>query len=165
MKKELKRLKVAENREEPFMKETKTYYTGKEDSRSRYNNWKNSLETQGYKIWESNPKYFRTTSKKKWIRDDSKFGHGRSGFRHGSQFRNGSRSRSKFRNGNESQERPKSNLFKKVELIEQKLEKVDKVEKSIKNSEEMLKKNTINTKYVEEEMLIDIKYVEKTLKI
>ena len=38
MKKELKRLKIAENREEPFVKETKTYYTRTEESRSRYNN-------------------------------------------------------------------------------------------------------------------------------
>ena len=49
MKKELKRLKVTENREEPFKKETQTYYTRDEDSRSRYNNWKNSLEKNGYK--------------------------------------------------------------------------------------------------------------------
>ena len=34
MKKELKRLKVAENREEPFAKETKTYYAKNEDTRS-----------------------------------------------------------------------------------------------------------------------------------
>ena len=85
MKKELKRLKVAENREEPFMKETKTYYTRNEDSRSRYNNWKNSLKMDGYKRSESNPRYFRTASKKKWIRDDSKFGGGRSGFRPGTE--------------------------------------------------------------------------------
>ena len=49
MKKELKRLKVAENREEPFMKETKTYYIRTEESRSRYNNWKNNLKSDGYK--------------------------------------------------------------------------------------------------------------------
>ena len=49
MKKELKRLKVAENREEPFMKETKTYYTRTEESRSHYNNWKNNLKSDGYK--------------------------------------------------------------------------------------------------------------------
>ena len=38
MKKEFKRLKVAENREEPFMEETKAYFIGNGDSRSRYNN-------------------------------------------------------------------------------------------------------------------------------
>ena len=70
MKKELKKLKVAENHEEPFMKETKTYYTRTEESRSCYNNWKNNLKSDGYKRSESNPRYFRTASKRKWIRDD-----------------------------------------------------------------------------------------------
>ena len=38
MKKEFKRLKIAENREEPFaVKETKTYYTKDEYNQSRYN--------------------------------------------------------------------------------------------------------------------------------
>ena len=95
-----------------------------------------------------NPKYFRTASKKKWICDDSKFGHGRSGSRPGSQFRNRSKPGSKFRNGSESQEKPKSDLFKKVELIEQKLEKLDKMEKSINTVSEILKKNTVNTKII-----------------
>ena len=35
MKKELKKLKVAENREEPFPKETKTFYAQTEENRSR----------------------------------------------------------------------------------------------------------------------------------
>ena len=74
MKKELKRLKIAENREEPFAKETKTFYAKTEENRSRYNNWKNNLKSDGYRRSESNPKYFRTASKRKWIRDDSKFG-------------------------------------------------------------------------------------------
>ena len=121
MKKELKRLKVAENQEEPFKKETKTFYTRNEDSRSRYNNWKNSLEKDGYKRSESNPNYFRTASKRRWIRDDPELRYGRSGSRPGSQFRNGSRPGSKFRNENESKEKPRSDLFKKVELIEKKL--------------------------------------------
>jgi len=55
MKKELKRLKGAENHEEPFVKETKMYYTRTEESRSRYNNWKNNLKSDGYKRSESNP--------------------------------------------------------------------------------------------------------------
>ena len=40
MKKELKKLKVAENHEEPFAKETKTFYAKTEENRRRYNNWK-----------------------------------------------------------------------------------------------------------------------------
>jgi len=51
-------------------------------------------------------------------------------------------------------------LFKKVELNEQKL---DKVEKPIKNMEEMMKKITINSKFVEEEIVIDVQYVEKDI--
>ena len=34
----------------------------------------------------------------------------------------------------------------------------------IKNVEEMVKKLTINTQYVEEEIFIDVKYVEKDIK-
>ena len=117
MKKELKRLKVAENREEPFAKETKTYYTRTDDNRSRYDNWKKNIKSDGYRRSETNPKFFRTASRKKWIRDDSKFG-GRSGSRPNSRFRNGSKPGSKFRNGSKSGERPKSDLLKKVEVIE-----------------------------------------------
>ena len=52
MKKELNRLKVAENREEPFAKETRTYYT-RTDDRSRYNNWKRNLKLNGYRRLDS----------------------------------------------------------------------------------------------------------------
>merc|ERR1712237_239710 len=115
MKKELKRLKIVENREEPFAgKETKMYYTGNDDNRSRYDNWKRNIKSDGYRRSETNPKYFRTASRRKWIRDDSLFG-GRSSSR---PFRDGSRPGSKFRNSSKSVERPKSDLFKKVEVIE-----------------------------------------------
>ena len=117
-----------------------------------------------------NPKYFRTASRKKWIRDDSKFG-GRSSSR---PFRDGSKPGSKFRNGSKSVERPKSDLFKKVEVIEKDNAEMKKssiaMKKAIdiqsiciKNVEEMMKKLTINTKYVEEEIVIDVKYVEKDI--
>ena len=44
MKKELERLKIVENREEPFAaKEMKTYYTKNDDNRSRYDNWKKNI--------------------------------------------------------------------------------------------------------------------------
>ena len=50
MKKELKRLKIVENREEPFAaKETKTYYTRNDDNRSRYDNWKKNIKSDGYR--------------------------------------------------------------------------------------------------------------------
>merc|ERR1712030_78564 len=56
-----------------------------------------------------------------------------------------------------STERPKSNLEKKVESNEKKL---STVEQSVKKIEEMLKKVTISTQFVEEEIFIDIKYVQ-----
>ena len=86
------------------------------------------------------------------------FGGGRSGSRAGSKFRNGSKPGSKFRNNSKSQERPKSDLFKKVEAIEKEL---PALKKTINDMSEILKKSTINTKFVEEEIVIDIKYVEK----
>ena len=72
MKKELKRLKVAENCEEPFQKENKTYYTRNEDTRSRYNSWRNRSDS--YKRSGSQPKYYRSDSNKRWIRDSSQYG-------------------------------------------------------------------------------------------
>ena len=51
-------------------------------------------------------------------------------------------------------------MLKKVEAMEK-----DNVaiKTSIKNIEEMMKKVTINTKFVEEEIVIDVKYVEKDI--
>ena len=45
MKKELKRLKIVDNREEPFAKETVTNYVRHEDDRSRYANWRKKIES------------------------------------------------------------------------------------------------------------------------
>ena len=43
MKKELRKMKVAENREEPFKKENTTFYLqNTEDNRSRMDNWRKS---------------------------------------------------------------------------------------------------------------------------
>lgn len=39
--------KVAYNYEEPFGRETKTYYTKMEETRRYYNNWKNTLVLEG----------------------------------------------------------------------------------------------------------------------
>ena len=54
-------------------------------------------------------------------------------------------------------------MYKKVELIEKKLEKVEKVEKSINEIIAMMKKNPISTQFVEEEIIIDIKYVDESV--
>ena len=51
-------------------------------------------------------------------------------------------------------------MFKKVEEIERKVEKVDKIEKSINKIMEMLKKSLVNMKFVEEEILVDVKFVD-----
>merc|ERR1712090_34556 len=60
-----------------------------------------------------------------------------------------------------SVEKPKSDLVKKVEGIEKELSTIKQSVGGIKKIEEMLKKVTINTQYVEEEYCIDIKYVQK----
>ena len=71
LKRELRRIKVVENRDEPFSKENKTFYMRNDENRSRYNNWKNSMESQGYVRSKSNPKFFRTQSKNNYVRDNS----------------------------------------------------------------------------------------------
>ena len=49
MKKELKRLKIVGNREETFAnKETKTYYTRNDEIRSRHDDWKKKIRSDGY---------------------------------------------------------------------------------------------------------------------
>ena len=152
LKKELRKIKVEDNREEVFArdKEYKTNYVRNGDNRSRYNNWKNSLESKGYVRSRSNPKFFRTNSKGTYKRDNSKFGRSMS---------KSSQSRDRGR----SNERPKSELFKKVEEIEKKMEKVDRMEKSVGEMMEMLKRNPINMKYVEEEIIIDVKFVDTNI--
>ena len=52
-------------------------------------------------------------------------------------------------------------MLKKVENLEKEIGTIKKSVGSIKNIEEMLKKATINTQFVEEEICIDVKYVEK----
>ena len=48
MNKELRKMKVVENWEEPFKKESKTYYGhNNEDNRSRIDNWRNDLRSNG----------------------------------------------------------------------------------------------------------------------
>ena len=67
---------------------------------------------------------------------------------------------SKSQKRGRSFERPKSELFKKVEEIERKMEKVDKVERSVIEIMEMLKKSPVNMKFVEEEIIVDVKFVD-----
>merc|ERR1712105_60797 len=175
MKRELKRLKVAENREEPFApfsnRDTITNYV-RTDHRSRQDNWRSQNQSNGFTRSESKPGYYRTASRGRYIRDSSRFG-GRSSSRPNGNprpYRDGSRIRSQSRGKNpesgtgnreKSAERPKSNLEKKVESIEKELNTIKQSVGGIKKIEEMLKKVTINTQYVEEEIFIDIKYVQR----
>ena len=44
IKRELRKMKVVDNREKPFKKENKTYYVrNNDDNGSRYDNWRNDL--------------------------------------------------------------------------------------------------------------------------
>merc|ERR1712105_480060 len=64
MKRELKRLKIVENREEPFAakkEETRAYYARNEsnqnqfENRSRYDTWRNNIKNDGFKRSGTNP--------------------------------------------------------------------------------------------------------------
>merc|ERR1712237_300771 len=182
MKRELKRLKIVNHRDEPFAnRDTTTHYV-RDDDRSRYDNWRNKIQSEGFRRSESNLKFFRTVSKGRYQRDNSRFD-GRSNsrpnnssrqygnsrpYRDASQIRSQSRNRGRSPgngtgNREKSAERPKSNLEKKVESIEKELNTIKQSVGGIKKIEEMLKKVTISTQYVEEEVFIDIKYVQKEI--
>merc|ERR1712074_18375 len=106
MKRELKRLKIVDHRDEPFAnRDTTTHYV-RDNDRSRYDNWRNKIQSEGFRRSESNPKFFRTASKDRYHRDNSRFG-GRSTSRpynssrqndNSRPYRDGSRFRSQSRN-------------------------------------------------------------------
>merc|ERR1712090_9699 len=172
MKRELRRLKVAENREEPFApfsnRDTITNFV-RTDPRSRFDNWRSQTQANGFTRSESKPGYYRTESRGRYIREPSRFG-GRSSSRQNGNarpYRDGSRIRSQSRgknpesstgNRDKSADKPKSELVKKVEGMEKKINTIEKSIAGVSRIEEMLKKGTINTQYVEEEIFIDIKY-------
>merc|ERR1712074_323033 len=86
----------------------------------------------------------------------------------GSRIRSNSRNRGRSPgksnwNREKSAEKPKSNLVKKVESIKKEISTIKQSVGGIKKIEEMLKKVTINTQYVEEEIFIDVKYVQKEI--
>ena len=80
MKKELKRMKVVENREEPFKKGIATNYVDEDtyyvrngdDNRSKRDNWK----PKSYVRSDSRLGFFRTASRIKYVRDNSRFRRG-----------------------------------------------------------------------------------------
>ena len=86
MKKELRKMKVVENREEPFKNENTTYYVwNTEDNRSGMDIWRNYLKSKGFVRSDSNPRFFRMALENTYVRDNSKFS------RQGSNFRDNSR--------------------------------------------------------------------------
>ena len=141
MKKELRKMKVVENKEEPFKKENRTYFVRDENNRSRYDDWRKDLSSRGYVRSDSYPNFFRTQSKNNYLRDSSKLGrqsmdyrgNSRPGYnqrgnsnqrlgsnirmnsnaRPGSNTRQGGSNNNNIRLGSKSQERPKLNCLKK----------------------------------------------------
>ena len=102
---------------------------------------------------DSRPGYLRTASRNNYVRDNSKFRRGsniRSGLLPGGKF-TGPRNNSKQggRIPSKTPERQKSELFKKVETLE----------KDIKEIKEALKGKVINGHFVEEEVIVDVKYM------
>ena len=94
------------------------------------------------------------------MRDNSRFRKGsniRSGLQPGGKF-TGPRNNSKqgVRNPSKSLERPKSEMFKKVETLEKDMKGTDK---DIKEIKEMLKGKFVNTQFVEEEVIVDVKFM------
>merc|ERR1712237_237260 len=99
--------------------------------------------------------------------NSSRYGNSRP-YRDASRIRSNSRNRGRSPgkstwNRDKSAEKPKSDLVKKVEGIEKELSTIKQSVGGIKKIEEMLKKVTISTQYVEEEYCIDIKYVQKEI--
>ena len=99
---------------------------------------------------DSRPGYLRTASRNNYVRDNSKFRRGsniRSRSLHGGKF-TGPRNTSKkgVRNPSKTPERQKSELFKNVGTLE-------------KYMKEMLKGKLINNHFVEEEVIVDVKYM------
>ena len=73
-KKELRKIKVIENCEEPFKQENTTYYVrNTEDNRSRMDNWRGDIKSKGSVRSYSNSRFFRMASKNTYVRDNSKF--------------------------------------------------------------------------------------------
>ena len=102
MKKELRKMKVIENREEPFKKEEKAFYV-KDDNRARIDKWRNDMQAKGFVRSESNPRYFRTASKSNNVRDRLNFGRQNLNLRSNSRQGYGYRQNSANRAGNNGQ--------------------------------------------------------------
>ena len=158
---ELKRMKVVENREEPLrthFQEDATYYVrNNEENRSRRNNWK----PKSYVRSSSRPGFYRTASRNSYERDNSSFrrdfNRNRSQF--GGRFTGaGKKAQQGDRNKSKSQERPKSEMFK---MIENQQKEIGEIKKQMEKMTKMMESKLMNTQFVEEELTVDVMYVNE----
>ena len=99
-------MKVVENRDELFKKESKAYFIRGENNRSRYDDWRKDISSKGYVRSDSYPNFFRTQYKSNYLRYSLKVGRQNSNFR--SNSRPGYNQRRNSRPGNNV--RPESNV-------------------------------------------------------
>ena len=158
---ELKRMKVVNNRENVFDKPVDTHFVR---DNSRYGKWKSQMEKNGYQRSNSRKGYWQNgadASNQRYVRD-----------RNGSQFRSQSGgtgfdrfNRSKSggngnRNGDRSRSRPpgqKSELAKNVENNGKDIQEMKKQLKEIIEKIDKVKENH----FVEEEYTVNVRYVNE----
>jgi len=157
--KELRRMKVINNREKVFDKTIETHYVR---DNSRYGKWKSQMERNGYKRSDSRRGFWRNgaaASNQRYIKD-----------RNGSRFRsqsNGSGFSGNFRsksggNGDRSGSKTpsgyKSELAKNVENNSKDLQAVKLQLKEILEKLDKVKESH----FVEEEYIMNVRYVNET---
>ena len=126
-------MKVDKNCEQPFIKDNNTYYVqNTEDNRSRKGTWNFKKFVRS----DSRQGYFRTGSKNTYMRDNSRFSRQGSSFRYNSRPGSINRKGSNIGSGSlvkqggtprsqsKSLERPKSEMFKKVENLEKEIKEI-----------------------------------------
>merc|ERR1712002_653612 len=157
--KELRRMKIVNNRENIWdVKLTDTHFVRERES--RYGNWKNKMEKNGYRRSDSRKGYWKNgtaASVNRYVKD-----------RNGSRFRSQSRGSgfNRYRSqsggaGNSSNRsgsiKPKSELAKDVEDIKKDVKEMKKMMDELKNT----KANCVNH-FVAEEFEINVRYVDET---
>merc|ERR1712115_212034 len=155
--KELRRMKVINNREKVFDKTIDTHYVG---DNSRYGKWRSQMERNGYRRSDSRKGFWRNgaaASGQRYLKD-----------RNGSRFRSQSGGRGfsgNFRsksqgNGDRSGSKPpyKSELAKDVESNKKDLQAVKLQLKEILEKIDKVKESH----FVEEEYIMNVRYVNET---
>merc|ERR1712002_169246 len=156
--KELRRMKIVNNRQNIWdVKLTDTHFVRERES--RYGNWKNKMEKNGYRRSDSRKGYWKNgiaASVNRYVKD-----------RNGSRFRSQSRGsgfdryRSQSVGAGNSNNRsgslkPKSELAKDVEEIKKDMKEMKKMMDELKNT----KANCVNH-FVAEEFEINVRYVDE----